>query len=270
MNAPTYAPRRADAQDACLAALAARAPIDASVTLALAHPDDEAIGAGGQFGLFQRLCVVVASDGAPRDGRDAARLGHDTRESYARTRRAELARALDAGGQARAPLIMLDLPDGELVFALPRLIAELTRIFRAQRSDIVLTHAYEGGHPDHDALALACRCAAQACGRAPAIIEMPYYRAAAGGWARQSFADARGALRIRVDGPDWTRKCAMLDAHASQRDLLRDFRQPVESFRIAPPYNFTRPPNGGDLLYADVAPTLDPAAWLAQARGALT
>ncbi len=53
------------------------------------------------------------------------------------------------------------------------------------RADAVLTHAYEGGHPDHDAVAFAAHAAARRAGRP--VFEMPFYHAAPEGWARQVF-----------------------------------------------------------------------------------
>src|SRR6185437_9724842 len=39
----------------------------------------------------------------------------------------------------------------------------------------VFTHAYEGGHPDHDAVAFAVHAACRLSDIPPAIVEMPYY-----------------------------------------------------------------------------------------------
>lgn len=128
----------------------------------------------------------------------------------------------------------------------------------------------EGGHPDHDALALAVRLAAQLCQREPDIVEMPFYHAAGSRWVRQRFCDAAPAPTIlSLDADAFARKCAMLDAHRSQAELLRDFRQPIESFRLAPAHDFTRAPRADGWLYAQVAPALSPKSWLAHARAAM-
>jgi LmbE family N-acetylglucosaminyl deacetylase len=255
---------------AFLADLAAGGPIHQRVALVVAHPDDETIGAGGQLHRFRNLTLIVASDGAPRDGRDMRRTGHASLEDYARTRRTELMRALQPLDLRNDALILLDLPDGELIFAIDSLIAQLANVFARERIEIVTTHAYEGGHPDHDALALATQLAAQRTPHPPALVEMPYYHAGADGWVLQSFADNTPApLTIELDAESWRRKCAMLDAHESQLDLLTGFRQPTEKFRVAPAHDFTQPPTPGRWLYEQVAPTLHPETWLAHARAAV-
>ena len=59
----------------------------------------------------------------------------------------------------------------------------------------ILTHAYEGGHPDHDAVAFAVAAAVRVAGRAAdtTIVEMPFYRAGPEGWIRQLFLPHDGA-----------------------------------------------------------------------------
>jgi LmbE family N-acetylglucosaminyl deacetylase len=236
----------------------------------VAHPDDETIGAGGQLHRFRDLTLLVASDGAPRDGRDMRRTGHASLEDYARTRRTELMRALQALDLRDDAPILLDLPDGELIFAIETLIAQLAEIFARNKIEIVMTHAYEGGHPDHDALALATQLAARRMPHPPALVEMPYYHAGADGWVFQSFADNEPApLTVELDADSWRRKCAMLDSHVSQSELLTGFRQPTEKFRLAPAHDFTREPTTGRWLYEQVAPTLRPETWLAHARAVI-
>ena len=66
-----------------------------------------------------------------------------------------------------------------------------TRAFTAdtdpkQLDAVVLTHAYEGGHPDHDAVAFAVHRAARRT--SAAVVEMPFYHAGPDGVARQVFA----------------------------------------------------------------------------------
>jgi LmbE family N-acetylglucosaminyl deacetylase len=238
--------------------------------MVVAHPDDEAIGAGGQMHRFENLTLVVGTDGAPPDGRDLARTGHASVDAYAKTRRAELTQALEALQLSDHSVIRLDLPDGELIYAVNVLVAILADVFERNEIDVAMTHAYEGGHPDHDALALAVQLAARRCTHPPSIVEMPYYHAGPHGWVLQSFPEGDpAAVRVRLDNDSWARKCAMLDAHRSQAELLAGFRQPLETFRLAPAHDFMQPPRAGRWLYEQVAPTLHPEAWLARARAAI-
>jgi LmbE family N-acetylglucosaminyl deacetylase len=252
---------------AFLADLAAGGPIKQRVAMVVAHPDDEAIGAGGQLHRFENLTLIFGADGAPRDGRDMRRTGHASIEAYATTRRTELTAALKALQLSDHAVIRLDLPDGELIFAVEILVSILAEMFARNQTEVVMTHAYEGGHPDHDALALAVHLAARRCAIPPSIVEIPYYHAGPDGWVLQSFPESEpGQIVIPLSEDAWMRKCAMLDAHQSQAEQLSGFRQPIEKFRLARAHNFLRPPNEGRWLYEQVAPTLHPEAWLARAR----
>lgn len=262
-----------DPGPAFLADLAARGRLTQNVAVVVAHPDDEAIGVGGQLHRFDKLTLIVGSDGAPRDGRDLERTGHANVEAYARTRRAELAQALQPLDKAPR-LIRLDLPDGELINAIDTLVATLAAYFDRYRIQVVLTHAYEGGHPDHDALALAVHLAARRCAQPPVLIEMPYYHAGPDGWVLQSFHDecqetCPEFVTLHLGDEAWTRKCAMLAAHRSQAEMLDGFRQHQELFRLAPAHDFTQPPHEGGWLYEQVAPSVTPDAWLERARAAV-
>jgi LmbE family N-acetylglucosaminyl deacetylase len=238
--------------------------------MVVAHPDDESIGAGGQLHRFEHLTLVIGSDGAPRDGRDMRRTGHASIDAYAQTRRSELKLALRALELPDDAVTRLDHPDGELIFAIEGIVEQLAETFARNEIEVVMTHAYEGGHPDHDALALAAQLASRRWAPKPTLVEMPYYHAGPNGWVLQAFADEEAApVTIRLDAGAWKRKCAMLDAHESQAELLRGFRQPIETFRLAPAHDFTRPPHAGRWLYEQVAPALRPETWLARARAAL-
>jgi LmbE family N-acetylglucosaminyl deacetylase len=57
---------------------------------------------------------------------------------------------------------------------LPRLTRDLLRLLWAWRPDVVLTHAYEGRHPDHDAAAFVVQTAVQLARieEGPMVVEM--------------------------------------------------------------------------------------------------
>ena len=52
-----------------------------------------------------------------------------------------------------------------------------------------------------------------------------------------------------LDANARARKRAMLDAFASQADVLAPFGTDAEPLRCAPDYDFTRPPHPGELYY---------------------
>lgn len=217
------------------------------VAVIVAHPDDETIGVGGQLSRFANMSVVHVTDGAPRD--------HPDRTAYARTRRRELETAMAMVGIPAQACISLGLIDQEASLHLASLAERLQAFFEERRIEIVLTHPYEGGHPDHDATAFAVHGARALMERRamtpPAIIEMAFYHAGRGGLRTQEFAGARElyAIEVPLSTAAWALKRRMLAAHVSQVEVLAQFGARIERFREAPAYDFCAPPNDGAVHY---------------------
>lgn len=244
----------------------ARPRLDASrVAVVLAHPDDETIGCGALLGRLDGVKLVTVTDGAPRDLADVHAYGFADAAAYAATRAAEQDRALALAGHG--PPRRLGLPDQEVARALVPLVRRLVDLFAARAIATVLTHAYEGGHPDHDAVCFAVHAAARRCGTE--VIEMPFYRLGPdGGMAVQSFADPTGVLRLDLTAEERARKRAMVECYRSQVAVLAAFGLEAEVFRAAPEHDFTMLPNGGRLFYATQPWHLSGADWLALAGAA--
>ncbi|MTW15578.1 PIG-L family deacetylase [Rhodoplanes serenus] len=254
--APTSTPDHGTTiADALLAALAEadRASIDAShVALVVAHPDDETLTCGALLPRLSGTRVVMATDGAPRRAEAAAEHGFESPAAYAEARRRELVEALALAGVAEAQVTRLGLFDQEVALQMPALARRLAALFTEAGTRVVLTHAFEGGHPDHDAVAFAVRAAAALGGDdGVAVIEMPLYRLGLSGWLHQSFApDPQSrVVELRLDDDDIARKRRMLAAHATQQRTLASFPLIAERFRKAVPADLTALPNSGRLIY---------------------
>jgi LmbE family N-acetylglucosaminyl deacetylase len=117
-----------------------------------AHPDDLEIYLFGSLAAWAaqgaRLALAVVTDGAAG--------GQAAPDALRRTRRAEAEAAAALLGASPA---FLDFPDGGLHPG-PELVAALGRLIRAERPDLVVTHAPNDYHPDHRALAEAASAAA--------------------------------------------------------------------------------------------------------------
>jgi LmbE family N-acetylglucosaminyl deacetylase len=129
--------------------------------------------------------------------------------------------------------------------------AEIERVWPR----IVLTHPYEGGHPDHDATALGVHLAldmlADHDAPVPALLEFASYHVRDGRLAASEFLPAQGCREIDIvlSAPERDLKRDLIACHASQRETISRFPVDVERFRVAPRYDFAQPPHPGKLFY---------------------
>jgi N-acetylglucosamine malate deacetylase 2 len=225
-------------------------PLLGTTLVLAAHPDDEAIMCGALMQKMQKAVVVFTTDGAPRD--QGFWRQYESREAYADVRREEARQALSA--VAACPVFLADRVDGgivdqELFRNLPAAITEVEKIVATVEPDSILTPAYEGGHPDHDA---ACFIGWVMGRRAfVPVWEAPlYHRGADGASAPQTFPELTGAeVELRTECGALQRKIEMLRAYKSQGLVLDGFRPDVETFRPLASYDFRRPPLPWKLNY---------------------
>jgi LmbE family N-acetylglucosaminyl deacetylase len=251
-----------------------RAPIALVVA---AHPDDETIGAGARIAKLGGTCMVLhVTDGAPGDRRfcppAASRL---PRVTYARARRQEAVRALALAGVDASHVLSMGVRDQEVAFDMAAIAHRIGSVLAELQPELVLTHPYEGGHPDHDAVAFAVHAAA-ALSRTPgessvSILEMTSYHDEGGATVRGEFLPGPRAREATLHLTDEERrlKRAMFGAYVTQRDILTRFRTETERFRIAPRYAFGAPPHEGRLHYERFGFRMSGAMWRALARSAL-
>ena len=240
--------------------------------IAVAHPDDEVIGAGAQLPRLPGLTIVHTTDGAPRDRRDSNAAGFDSWQAYASARRRELAEALELAGIPAGAARALGFADQGASFHLVELTEALTAILEELRPEFVITHPYEGGHPDHDATVFAVHgaCALLCRGglRPPSLLEMTSYHAADGGLVTASFLPWP-VTTLALDAKASVRKRELVACFATQRRVLAQFLIEMERFRPAPPYSFVQPPHHGQLYYEHFVWGVDGMRWRGLACAAL-
>jgi LmbE family N-acetylglucosaminyl deacetylase len=224
-------------------------PLLGRTLVLVAHPDDECITCGGLLQHMRDPVVVYATDGAPQDSYFWKKYG--SREAYLRRRQAECRRALTQVGVLEIAFLADEEPhliDQELYQNLAIAFELLAHEARRIQPNAILTMAYEGGHPDHD----SCSLLAQELGSELGIPvwEAPLYRRKRSKLSVQEFLE-----------PNWTevvysptaaeieRKRAMCASYPSQGDFLQVFGVEREIFRPQKPYDYTRPPHGGELNY---------------------
>lgn len=219
----------------------------------VAHPDDEAIGCGALLQRMRDPLVVFATDGAPRQEKWWQKYG--SRETYADLRRGEARQALSEVGVSGPDFLCDDhsqpFADQELFLRLPEAVAALMRHIERFRPQALLTHAYEGGHPDHDACCFVASVVAQQY--ALQIWEMPLYaRDTHGNVMQQQFLRPIGReVTIEASPAEQQRKQRMLEAYRSQQEAVSAFDNSIERLRPLHDYDFTKPPHTGKLNYEE-------------------
>jgi LmbE family N-acetylglucosaminyl deacetylase len=221
----------------------------------VAHPDDEAIAAGALLARLPRAGVICVTDGAPRRGNFARDAGFDNWMDYAAARRREAEAALALLSRAIAPMHNLGIADQEAVFNLVATSRHLAHRLKPGFTHVI-THAYEGGHPDHDSVAFcvhaACALVAKDGTTPPVIVEAPLYNAPAGTFVHNRFlphGDAGPVAVFRLSSAEQDLKRRMFECHVTQRNVFPDFDLNEEKFRQAPRYHFAAPPHPGDAGY---------------------
>ena len=223
---------------------------DAEVFAIAAHPDDEVVSFGVQLVRQPEITVVHVTDGVPD--------GHPDRAAYRALRQREAAEALAIVG-ARPP-VRLGLTDQRAIHALVALSDTLVDLI--PEGAVVVTHPFEGGHPDHDACAFAVARARKR--RRFTHVEWTSYHNDGHDRLRSgAFLRAAGTVhRCEATADELATKRAMMAAHASQAKLLSLFDPANECYRLAPAYDFKARPTSR-LLYETFGWRLSWADWLA-------
>jgi N-acetylglucosamine malate deacetylase 2 len=248
----------------------------ARTLVVVAHPDDESVGAGVQLARLQDVTVLHVTDGARRAEGYVERLGFSSADEYREFRRREVRDALALAGIPEDRQLCLGIPDGEAPFHLVELALSLAELFDEMSPEIVLTHPYEGGHTDHDAVAfavqLACGVLRREGAEVPVILELTSYHFRDGGRIVHDFlphpgADLQRTVRLTPEAAELKER--MYERFVTQRRCLEQFRTDLERFRPAPRYNFTAPPHDGTLDYELRSKRMSGAEWRNQAAKAL-
>lgn len=246
------------------------------ILIVAAHPDDEVLGASWLLRHAHGLHIVHVTDGAPRDASLRAPDAPPTREAYARIREEEAFAALALAGIPPDHLLSLGAVDQEATQELVTLTGCLVALLKALRPALLVAHPYEGGHPDHDAAAFVSHAAVTLMARAgrtpPALLEMTSYHRRWESLVTGEFLpapDDRPIATVSFTDAECTAKQRMLACYASQARVLESFPVGLERYRLAPRYDFTRPPHEGALHYEALGWRMTGARWRELARRAL-
>lgn len=246
-----------------------------------AHYDDESIGIGAHIPQMPWCSIIHVTDSAPADPA-LWKGGYASAEEYSDHRRGEMMSALDIAGHV-GPRSGLQIPDQTAVFKMAEITERLAEEFRNRKIKIAITHAFEGGHPDHDAAAFAVHAAAAILrgeGTDITVVEAPFYRlkspddpdfGAGEPDVNQRFEPLpeTEVEVLRLDSRQIALKRALYGAHASQARVMAEMSTDVETLRIAPSYDFSSAAHGGRLSHIYARNGIDSVRWSELATDAL-
>jgi N-acetylglucosamine malate deacetylase 2 len=213
------------------------------VLVFVAHPDDESIGCSALLQRATEALVVFAVDGAP------PHYGFESTFrsllNYSETRFREASRALRL--IPNCSLRRLPATDGtwfvdqHLFLGLPKAFCSLLQIVREFSPDLLVSHAFEGGHIDHD----ACHVLARQTARALNLrhLEFPlYWRSEPGQDIFQRFRETRdGEFALNLSPQELLVKRQMLAEYRTQQRVTSLFRPETETFRPMIHDDFPKP-----------------------------
>jgi LmbE family N-acetylglucosaminyl deacetylase len=203
------------------------------VLVFVAHPDDESIGCSGLLQRADSSLVVFAVDGAPPHYGFEQNFG--SLRSYSDTRYLEASRALACVPQSEFRRLTKPdesyFQDQHLFLDLPAAYAGLKQRILEYSPDLIVTHACEGGHIDHDACHILAARAASELGFE--TWEFPlYWRTTLGRNIFQRFRSPLSAeVLLTLSQAELDRKKLMLSRYPTQNKLTSVFQLESERFR---------------------------------------
>jgi N-acetylglucosamine malate deacetylase 2 len=203
------------------------------VLVLAAHPDDETIACGGLLQRAATALVVFAVDGAPHRYGFEKKFGSLQDYSVARFR--EASRALSFIPHCSFHRLVTTegtwLSDQHLFLNLPAAFISLRRFAREFSPDLLVAHAFEGGHIDHDASHFLAKELARSL--AVPALEFPlYWKSSHGQDAFQRFRESHESeFALQLSPQELQVKRRMLREYRTQRGLTGVFSQGTERFR---------------------------------------
>ena len=233
------------------------------------------MGAGCLISKLVDVTILHITDGAPGDMHDAEAAGFKERSDYAEARKQECLAALAIANVPEDRVVDFAVTDHCAANCLADLTKKIIMFLQQSAADIVVTHPYEGGHPDHDATAFATHAALRLMKengfRPPALFEM----------ALHPSQDFRARLPEFLPGAERETTTLLLDKRAedlkqrmfaclaTQRESLGLSPVGPERFRQPTDYDFSVPPQNGKLHYENFDWALRSDEWQSLACKAL-
>ncbi|HSS22356.1 MAG TPA: PIG-L family deacetylase [Pyrinomonadaceae bacterium] len=237
----------------------------------VAHPADEIVGAGCLISKLVDVSILHVTDGVAVENAERAK-----RTQEVDALRQQCLMALAVANVPKDRIIDLWVPDHRAANQLADLTKRITTFLQQTGADIVLTHPYEGGHPDHDATSFASHAAVrlmiESGLRPPVIFELGLYPSNDEQNKITGFLPGSNGEVTTLVLDDRSRELkqrmvACLNGHGKH---LNGAAIDSERFRRPPKYDFSVPPRKGKLHYENFDWAISAREWQALAGKALT
>ena len=238
----------------------------------VAHSFDELIGAGALISRLRDVTVLYVTN--------SARAQETSQESSP-----EQVKSKNVDDVCVSALALANVPSDRVVeFAIsdirePHALADLAKRLSAFllrfSPDVVLTHPYEGGHPDHDATAFATHAALRLMRsngfEAPALFEIALHPSKDGERRELDFLPGQWheTTTFVLDEEMRKLKRRMFECVSVQERNLKGTTLGREKFRRSPNYDFSTAPNAGRPAYEDFYRGMTGIEWQSIAQQAL-
>lgn len=238
----------------------------------VAHPDDEVVGAGGLISRLPNVTVLHITDGVPGNGY-VTEAGFAQRSEYAKARRNECRSALALANVSEDKIIDLGIVDHQASHYLADLTRKVASFLQQTAPDVVLTHPFEGGHPDHDATAFATHAALRLLLRSgfqpPTVFEIALHPGSGGKRVLDFLpSDATEVTTLMLDKKARDLKRRMFECFQTQAEVLQKNPLGPERFRRPPQYDFASPPNVANSSYEEFSRGSNADEWKSLVRQA--
>ncbi len=218
-----------------------------------AHPDDDVFICG----TMRQLLVKGADD-------HTAWLTSGDYYGKGQLRERELAEATNIIGLHRSRVHLMRFPDLGLVRLMESAANEVAKLMDRIRPDVVFADAFEGGHPDHDAVNFLAYEGSLRVRLRASLFEFPLYNGSGPAqhwwWRINGFPESSGpTLYNRLGDDEIDRKYRIMRAYSSQwmymfparlASSYATLKNRGEPYRPCPrDRDHTTPPHSGELNY---------------------